>query len=132
MSRRKKNLRAFLHQTPNPTIEQAWAAAWEGAQKHYHSKRMNELEAENHRLTTEAIEEWEVRVGEPKITRLEAQVAELEDSQHHYFNLWNDQRKAALADQAQVAELKDENAGLLAAIESIQAVNDTLLDKGEV
>ena len=30
--------------------------------------------------------------------------------------------------EAQVAELKDENAGLLAAIESIQADNDTLLE----
>ena len=50
MSRRKKNLRAFLHQNPTPTIEDAWDAAWDGAQKHYHSKTMNKLEAENKRI----------------------------------------------------------------------------------
>jgi len=44
MSRRKKNLRAFMHQNINPTIEEAWDAAWIGAQKHYHSKTMQELE----------------------------------------------------------------------------------------
>lgn len=44
MSRRKKNLRAFLYQNPDATIEQAWDSAWEGAQKHYHSKTMNELQ----------------------------------------------------------------------------------------
>lgn len=42
MSRQSKNLRAFLYNNPNATIEQAWAAAWEGAQKVYHSKTMNE------------------------------------------------------------------------------------------
>lgn len=46
MSRRKKNLRAFLYQNENPTIEQAWDAAWEGAQKIYHSQSMQALEAE--------------------------------------------------------------------------------------
>ena len=54
MSRQKHNLRAFLHNKPNATVEQAWAAAWKGAQKAYHSKTMNAykdrvatLEAEN-------------------------------------------------------------------------------------
>ena len=51
MSRRKKNLRAFLHSNPAPTVEEAWAAAWEGAQKHYHSKTIRELEAKLERLT---------------------------------------------------------------------------------
>lgn len=50
MSRRKKNLRAFLHQNPNPTIEQAWDSAWEGAQKRYHAKRIAELEAKLERM----------------------------------------------------------------------------------
>ena len=50
MSRRKQNLRAFLHQMPNATVEQAWDAAWEGAQKRYHSRTMQELEAENAEL----------------------------------------------------------------------------------
>lgn len=44
MSRRKRNLRAFLHQNPDATVEQAWDAAWEGAQKRYHSKTMNDLQ----------------------------------------------------------------------------------------
>lgn len=44
MSRRKKNLRAFLHQLTSPTIEQAWDAAWISAQKRHHTKNMQELE----------------------------------------------------------------------------------------
>ena len=63
--------------------------------------------------------------------QLRSQVAELKAQADHHFNMWNDQHTAALAAKEQVAELKDENAGLIAAIESIQADNDTLLD-GEV
>lgn len=42
MSRKNKNLRAFLHQNPKPTIEQAWDAAWHGAQKTFHARSMQE------------------------------------------------------------------------------------------
>lgn len=44
MSRKNKTLRAFLHQTQNPTIEQAWDAAWKHAQKKFHAKSMQAME----------------------------------------------------------------------------------------
>jgi len=33
MSRKNKTLRAFLHQTESPTVEQVWSAAWTAQQK---------------------------------------------------------------------------------------------------
>lgn len=57
MSRKNKTLRAFLHQNQNPTIEQAWNAAWKHAQKKFHARSMQDMEkqvaalqAENERL----------------------------------------------------------------------------------
>lgn len=44
MSRKNKTLRAFLHQNQNPTIEQAWDAAWKHAQKIFHARSMQDLE----------------------------------------------------------------------------------------
>lgn len=44
MSRKNKTLRAFLHQTRNPTIEQAWDAAWKHAQKTFHARSMQDME----------------------------------------------------------------------------------------
>lgn len=63
MSRKNKILRAFLHQTQSPTIEQAWDTAWEHAQKTFHARSMQDMEerldaaqAECERLA-EALEE---------------------------------------------------------------------------
>lgn len=50
MSRKNKNLRAFLHQNPEPTIEQAWDAAWHGAQKTFHARSMQEMRGQVDRL----------------------------------------------------------------------------------
>ena len=44
MSRKNKILRAFLYQNPNPTIEQAWDAAWKHAQKTFHARSMRDME----------------------------------------------------------------------------------------
>lgn len=44
MSRKNKTLRAFLHQTQDPTIKQAWDAAWKHAQKKFHAKSMQAME----------------------------------------------------------------------------------------
>lgn len=44
MSRKNKTLRAFLHQNQNPTIEQAWDAAWKHAQKTFHARSMQSME----------------------------------------------------------------------------------------
>lgn len=56
MSRKNKTLRAFLHQNDNPTIEQAWDHAWKGAQKEFHARSMQDMEAKIDRLT-EALED---------------------------------------------------------------------------
>lgn len=50
MSRKNKNLRAFLHQNPSPTIEQAWDSAWSGAQKTFHARSMQEMRMQVDRL----------------------------------------------------------------------------------
>lgn len=46
MSRKNKNFRAFMFLNADrfPTTAETWNAAWEGAQKHYHTKRMQEFE----------------------------------------------------------------------------------------
>lgn len=43
MSRKNKTLRAFLHQTQNPTVEQAWEVAWKHAQKTFHARSMQDM-----------------------------------------------------------------------------------------
>jgi hypothetical protein len=50
MSRKNKYLRAFLHQNKNPTIEGAWNTAWKHAQKTFHSRSMQDMEARIDRL----------------------------------------------------------------------------------
>jgi len=50
VSRKNKNLRAFLHQNPEPTIEQAWDSAWHGAQKTFHARSMQEMRGQVDRL----------------------------------------------------------------------------------
>lgn len=40
----RKTLRAFLYQNENPTIEQAWDAAWKHAQKTFHARSMRDME----------------------------------------------------------------------------------------
>lgn len=53
MSRKNKTLRAFLHQTQNPTIEEAWNCAWKHAQKVFHARSMRDLEKRVADLQTE-------------------------------------------------------------------------------
>jgi|GEM_PF-3614158 len=45
MSRKNKYLRAFLHHNESPTIEDAWNAAWRHAQKTFHTRSMQDMEA---------------------------------------------------------------------------------------
>ncbi|AMD43449.1 hypothetical protein ZC03_072 [Pseudomonas phage ZC03] len=44
MSRKTRALRVFLHQNKNPTIKEAWDAAWKRAQKVFHARSMQNLE----------------------------------------------------------------------------------------
>lgn len=61
MSRKNKNLRAFLYQNPRPTTEQTWDAAWSGAQKTFHAQSMQEVRGQVDRLREaleDALEAW--------------------------------------------------------------------------
>ena len=67
MSRRKKNLRAFMHNRESlPTVTDTWNAAWESAQGIYASTKHNEQQAR--------IEELEV-----ELAKLEKTIAVIKD-----------------------------------------------------
>lgn len=75
MSRKNKTLRAFLHQTRNPTIEQTWDAAWRHAQKAFHARSMQDMEekladaqAECEKLRKDAERYRYIRMGNHWIT----------------------------------------------------------------
>ena len=57
MSRKNKTLRAFLHNTPNATLQDAWDAAWKAQGSKAYSLRIHELEAENAALKAD-IADW--------------------------------------------------------------------------
>lgn len=44
MSRKTRAFRVFLHQNQNPTVKQAWDAAWKRAQKIFHARSMQDME----------------------------------------------------------------------------------------
>ena len=45
MSRKNKNLRAFLYQNPDATVEEAWDAAWANHQGQFASRKHEEQQA---------------------------------------------------------------------------------------
>ena len=67
MSRKNKYLRAFLHQTQNPTIEQAWDCAWKHAQKTFHARSMQDMREQ-------------LAAAQAETRALQARVAELSEA----------------------------------------------------
>ena len=114
-------------------------------------ERIAELEVENHRLQTEAIEEWEAGIGEPMITGFEKRelgyiqslrelesrvvVAELEQAAKDDYNRYEDsivkleaegtENEAQIrADMKATRILKSQNAKLEKKVVAVQAVLD--------